>query len=268
MSSLPLAVVHVKGILGFGLRFGTHFVCSMALNFKIKLFSIGDESARPELLSPFFCQVGDTYAELRLRLEKGGCVEWPFQFWDFDDQCRIRKTFEAMNPVSERVYVIPEPPVSGSRDLGATCFPHVGETGSNDFVAPSEVEFDSVDVDDLETNVYPSLEVDGVAVGFNPEVIEDVANLLESKLIPDDIMANYKRGAEKLRRDLADLDFADHLWQLKSYDLNGVAVVKILCGEYNKESGGTSGEHNRSIIQNLFAGTVLQTPIRLASHRD
>lgn len=73
----------------------------MALNFKTKLYSLVEETARPELLSPIFCVSGDTYAELRLRLENGSCVDWPFQFWDFEEQCRIRKRFEAMNPVSE-----------------------------------------------------------------------------------------------------------------------------------------------------------------------
>jgi hypothetical protein len=50
----------------------------MALNFKIRLYSVEDGVSRPELLSPFFCQTGDTYADLRTRLENGGCVEWPF----------------------------------------------------------------------------------------------------------------------------------------------------------------------------------------------
>ena len=34
-------------------------------------------------------------------------MEWPFLLWDFEDECRILKRFEAMNHVTERVYVIP-----------------------------------------------------------------------------------------------------------------------------------------------------------------
>ena len=65
----------------------------MALSFKTKLFRLADDNARPELVSPFFCYPGDTYANLRLRLEESGCVDWPFEFWDFEDQCRVHMKF-------------------------------------------------------------------------------------------------------------------------------------------------------------------------------
>ena len=52
----------------------------MALSYKTKLFALGEETARLELLSPIFCQTGDTYADLRLRMEEGECMDWPFQF--------------------------------------------------------------------------------------------------------------------------------------------------------------------------------------------
>ena len=78
----------------------------MGSNYKVKLYSVANENSRPELVSPFVCQTSDTYHDLQQRLESLGCLDWAFEFWDFDDQCRIRQKFEVMNPVTERVYVI------------------------------------------------------------------------------------------------------------------------------------------------------------------
>ena len=61
----------------------------MALNYKIRMYSVEDDVGRLKLLSPFFCNSSDTYADLRMRLENGECMEWPFLFWDLDDACRI-----------------------------------------------------------------------------------------------------------------------------------------------------------------------------------
>lgn len=78
----------------------------MALSLKTKLFTLVNDSALPELLCTFFFKVGDTYADLRVRLEECGCVDWSFDFWDLEEKCRIRKSFDAMNPVTDHVYVI------------------------------------------------------------------------------------------------------------------------------------------------------------------
>ena len=32
----------------------------------------------------------ETYASLKDRLEEKTTLEWPFEFWDNDDKCRIR----------------------------------------------------------------------------------------------------------------------------------------------------------------------------------
>jgi len=40
------------------------------------------------------------------------------------------------------------------------------------------------------------------------------------------------------------LDFADHKWDLKTYDHHGMAVVKIFYGEYKKEIGGMGRDHS------------------------
>ena len=76
---------------------------------------------------------------------------------------------------------------------------------------------------------------------------------LLSTLISIDVMEKYNATVVKLRKELESMDFADHLWNLKSYDLIGVPVVKILCGECQKEFGGTAGDHSKTAIHNLFA---------------
>ena len=76
---------------------------------------------------------------------------------------------------------------------------------------------------------------------------------LMSTLISIDMMEKYNAAVVKLQKELESMDFADHLWNLKSYDLVGVPVVKILCGECQKVFGGTAGDHNKTAIHNLFA---------------
>ena len=69
-------------------------------------------------------------------------------------------------------------------------------------------------------------------------------SFLQSKLLFDDILENYKQGALKLKRELKSVDFADHQWRLQTYDQHGVAVVKVHCRECNWEIGGTSSDHS------------------------
>ena len=206
-----------------------------------------DDVSRPELLSPFFCQTGDTYADLRTRLENGGCVEWPFLFWDFQDECRILKRFEAMNPVTDRVYVIPALEDEGG--LHKWCrLQASGEAGSSDLATEPQVE---IRLMKLSSHMLEKVEVGAQCNVI--EVHEEEETLLQSTLLSADVLENYKRGAEKLRRELESMDFADHVWNLKTYDHHGVAVVKIFCGECKREIGGTGHDHSRSAIQNLFA---------------
>ena len=97
--------------------------------------------------------------------------------------------------------------------------------------------------------MLPDAEVD---LGNSSEELQDDDSLLQSKLLSNDMMENYRIAAVKLTRELQEMDFTNYLWKLKTYDQHGVVVVKILCVEYNKESGGTSGDHSWYGIQNLF----------------
>jgi len=64
------------------------------------------------------------------------------------------------------------------------------------------------------------------------------------------------------------MDFDDHLWYMKSYDLNDVGVVKLHCGECEKNFRGTNGDHSKSAIHNLFANSKkshLQSSLHIRS---
>lgn len=50
------------------------------------------------------------------------------------------------------------------------------------------------------------------------EVVEKEDNLLQLKLIFDDIIENYKHAVVNLTRELASMDFADHMWKLKNHN--------------------------------------------------
>ena len=82
---------------------------------------------------------------------------------------------------------------------------------------------------------------------------QDLEVFLKSTLISAEMMAKYKFGAEKLQRDLENMNFGDHMWNLKSYDLNGTLVVKIHYRECLKEIGGGAGDYSKAAISNLFA---------------
>jgi len=56
------------------------------------------------------------------------CVDWPFQFWNFGDQCRIHQRFEGPNLVNERVYVISDVVLDEGRVHKRICIHNVGES--------------------------------------------------------------------------------------------------------------------------------------------
>ncbi len=56
----------------------------------------------------------------------------------------------------------------------------------------------------------------------------------------------------KLKKKLIGISLDDHLWSLKSWDQNGIGIVKLLCGKCCKEFGGLVDDHSKSSINNLF----------------
>ena len=105
-----------------------------------------------------------------------------------------------MNLVTEWVYVIPatEEGTGGPAKQYRQGIPR--KTKMNDLHAP-ELEFSKAD--DFEVVVVPTLEEAEGGLGFTvPEVLEADNTLLQSKLLPSEIMENYSRAAMKLTREL------------------------------------------------------------------
>jgi hypothetical protein len=101
---------------------------------KVKLFSIQHASSDLEYIGLYSCQEEESYKGLRLCLESVGCVEWPFEFWDLEELCRINKKLEGLNTIGKCVYVIP---ISSLEDGGTTKQRRIeafGTLGENDSV--------------------------------------------------------------------------------------------------------------------------------------
>jgi hypothetical protein len=41
-----------------------------------------------------------------VHLEAAGVLDWSFQFWDYDQKCRIKNKMERLNPIGNNVYII------------------------------------------------------------------------------------------------------------------------------------------------------------------
>jgi hypothetical protein len=73
---------------------------------KVALYTLYSEASVPELEGPMGCCEGDTCVDLHVRLEAAGVLDWSFQFWDYDQKCRIKNKMERLNPIGNNVYVI------------------------------------------------------------------------------------------------------------------------------------------------------------------
>jgi hypothetical protein len=73
---------------------------------KVMLYTIEDENSMLECEGPMGCYKGDTFADLKVRLEATGVINWPFQFWDQARQCRIKSKMELLNPMANNMHVI------------------------------------------------------------------------------------------------------------------------------------------------------------------
>jgi hypothetical protein len=75
--------------------------------FTVKLYSLANESALPEYVSPLTATVNDTLTSFRLFLEGEGLIDYPFDFWVSEDKTRMIQRFEQWNRVTPEVFVIP-----------------------------------------------------------------------------------------------------------------------------------------------------------------
>jgi hypothetical protein len=78
---------------------------------------------------------------------------------------------------------------------------------------------------------------------------------LLSQLVAKEVIAKYQQTEEKLWCDLheSSCDGDDVVWYLKSWDANGIGIVKIYYRECQKDFGGNTGDHTNHAISNFFA---------------
>ena len=60
------------------------------------------------------------------------------------------------------------------------------------------------------------------------------------------------KGKERLRHELKQLCLEDHSWFPKSWDQNGIGIVKVHCVECVKDLGCCTGDHSKVAVNNLF----------------
>jgi hypothetical protein len=209
---------------------------------RVKLFSLEDESSTAEFLGPCNCEENESYKELRLRLESVGCLEWPFVFWDIEECCKIKTRLEGLNTIGKCVYVIRVSSDDGSGAAKRRRLEGFGTSGGNGDIGnpPAECVEPANDGDLVDV----SLPVDSSRVSGDGDCAE--ANDLKSTLLPKEVLDKYMKATSKLKKE-------DHEWKLKSWDLNGIPVVKVYCGECDKDFRGTNGDYSKNTIHNLFA---------------
>lgn len=213
-----------------------------------KIFAIEIEGDTPEYVGPInYVELDWTYANLRDYLQNNSVLDWQFQFWDIEESSRIRVKLERLNTIPSKVYVIQDS-VVGERLVkcprvgdASVVFDSIG-TGVSKFPDCDPVEIP--DEDGLQQNLASTSVVSHT---------ETTLPLLNSKVISKDVLQWYTKGEDKLRKDLAHITLEDHIWMLKSWDQNGVAVVKLWCEECKKSIGGDSGDHTKAGVTNLFS---------------
>lgn len=222
----------------------------------VKIWTLEDEFAAPEIFDKVKQEGAETLASLRVRLETEEVLDWEFDYWDVEDKRRIRKKVERLNDVEGDVYVI--------RSQGANEDPLKRrrlEDGSHVEGGPdpicNEEQFDLLNDMGVPVSIdlVGSSRVSGISGGTVGTVDDTDQSILalRSTLISAEVMERYHAQAEKLKRDLKDSDLDDHKWELRSWDQDGVGVVKLYCCECRKETGGQSGNHSKVTIQNLFS---------------
>ena len=188
------------------------------MSFKVKLFSLEHEWSSPEKIGPIIAKEGESYANLRIRLEDADVVDWPFLFWDVEDKVKINMKLEKLNTILPEMYVIPmeseDVDVYKRRRVGGESF--VIKSTPSEATEVQGVVFQD-GVEDIPVNLAACSRVSS----------SESRSLLKSLLIPKEVMELYFKGEEKLRNELKQISLEDHNWSLKSWDQDGVGVLKV-----------------------------------------
>jgi hypothetical protein len=79
----------------------------ITLAVKVKLYAITDEACGLEFIGPVSAALDETYAKFQEFLWKEGILEWPFEFWETEEKCRLFPKLERFNAIGSIVFVIP-----------------------------------------------------------------------------------------------------------------------------------------------------------------
>jgi ribosomal protein S27E len=80
-------------------------------------------------------------------------------------------------------------------------------------------------------------------------------------LLTKDVVERYLLEEKKLRLDLKSIYQDDHMWKLKTLDVNDIRVVKVHCAECGKDFGSSTGDHSKSTVHNFFMNFNLMSTI-------
>jgi hypothetical protein len=215
--------------------------------FIVKLYSLADESALPEYVSPLTATVNDTLASFRLFLEGEGLINYPFYLWVLEDKKCMIQRFERWNRVTPEMFVIPREESASGRNKCQ----RIDEDSAIVFDScngfPEPTEFPSCDQEEGE----PTMAMVSTGVTADELPLEEVC--LKRLLLKEELWKKYENHEKKLRKGLIRLTLDDQVWFLKSWDSARVAVVKIHCEECDKDFGGNGGDHSSHTMRNLFA---------------
>ena len=102
---------------------------------------------------------------------------------------------------------------------------------------------------DGKTSLNPTI----VSASTTPdEVVVVEESLLRSTLVPKEVIDKYFAAKQKLKKEMAHISLDDHLWFLKSFDHNGVGIIKIYCQECKKDFRGSGARYGKIAVMNLF----------------
>ena len=154
-------------------------------------------------------------------LKDGNLLDWPFNFWKADDNCCMNAKLEKFNNIGSKVSVI----------LISSTKPRNKKQLWVDI--PCSEEGSVVQSSDSDETATPSDDADDGAILPPPPgsthicpVSGDVIQLdFQSTLLEPQILDKYLDKAEKFRKKMALICLEDHVWTLRSHDINGLAIV-------------------------------------------
>lgn len=220
---------------------------------KVKIYSFDIEDGGKDWVGTVDVNDGDSYAALRVVLDDPPALDWPYDFWDVEEGCRIRQKLERLNKLPSEVLIVrqAEGVEEGAkrRRVEDANFNIDWNSGTDNGDVGGQASTEPLSTADTNpaasSRVSVSAGIEGDDTGSEP--------MLQSVLISKEVLGWYQSGEEKLRKDLANVSLEDHIWHLKTWDQHKVAVVKLHCAECVVDFGGDTGEHSKDSVRNLFS---------------